>query len=383
MKFSILMPTYNDENSILGAISSVISQDYFDFELIIVDDGSNDNTVSIVKKIQDSRIKYIYQDNSDQLNALILAFNHSSGDIIYILHSDDLLFDRNTLKNAAMAFEKFDAEAIKGKIYIIDESNKITGLLKQRKITSKIDLLGKTMLLFGTNLLNDFAFIRRNAFVKFSLNNYLTWNTPFWINWLANGPELINVINLEFGMLKYRRHNNNYINNEIGKLNVLNGNIRTFTLLMKYYTIPFFSIQRFIFRILKDSYKPLIIKKETKNKHRLLKMLFLFRIGISYKKYDYFLDLLNYYKYFKGSSRVVSLIEKIEKKDVFLGKDMRKFNVMMINNKLPELYTELFKEMSLGFKGIKTIKNNLPLISDILTFLSLNNKINIELIDEK
>ena len=64
-KVSIIIPTYNRANLLPRAINSVLNQTFKDFELIIVDDGSTDNTRKVVKEFEekDSRIKYIWQEN--------------------------------------------------------------------------------------------------------------------------------------------------------------------------------------------------------------------------------------------------------------------------------------------------------------------------------
>ena len=63
MMFSIVLPTFNRGKFIKNAINSVISQSFGKWELIIVDDGSTDNTKEIVKSFNDPRINYIYQEN--------------------------------------------------------------------------------------------------------------------------------------------------------------------------------------------------------------------------------------------------------------------------------------------------------------------------------
>lgn len=65
-QISIILPVYNGERYIADAIKSVISQTYRNWELIIVDDGSTDNTAVICKDYisQDSRIYYFYQENA-------------------------------------------------------------------------------------------------------------------------------------------------------------------------------------------------------------------------------------------------------------------------------------------------------------------------------
>jgi len=61
---SVIMLTYNHEKYISEAIESILNQSFKDFELIVLDDGSTDNTGNIIKKyLSDSRVKYIYQEN--------------------------------------------------------------------------------------------------------------------------------------------------------------------------------------------------------------------------------------------------------------------------------------------------------------------------------
>ena len=58
------MPAYNRENIIKEAINSVLGQTYEDIELIVVDDGSTDQTSKVVREIEDPRLKYFYQENA-------------------------------------------------------------------------------------------------------------------------------------------------------------------------------------------------------------------------------------------------------------------------------------------------------------------------------
>ena len=61
--FSVVIPLYNKEEYILRTVESVLSQSFVDFELIIVDDGSVDSSLEVIKNISDSRIRIIQQAN--------------------------------------------------------------------------------------------------------------------------------------------------------------------------------------------------------------------------------------------------------------------------------------------------------------------------------
>jgi glycosyltransferase involved in cell wall biosynthesis len=88
---SVIMPAYNAANYIAESIESVINQSYPHWELLVVDDGSTDDTATIVKRFgaTDQRIKYLYQQNGRQGKARNLAIQNSNGKYIAFLDADD------------------------------------------------------------------------------------------------------------------------------------------------------------------------------------------------------------------------------------------------------------------------------------------------------
>jgi len=89
MLISIIIPTYNRAVFISSAISSVMEQTHKDFELIIVDNGSSDNTKEVVGEYSDDRIKYLYTSNIERSAARNYGFEHSKGQLICFLDSDE------------------------------------------------------------------------------------------------------------------------------------------------------------------------------------------------------------------------------------------------------------------------------------------------------
>lgn len=88
---SIITPTYNCAQFIGETIKSVINQTYTNWEMIIVDDASNDNTEEVVKSIKDERIKYIrLKENSGAATARNIAMENASGKFMAFLDSDDI-----------------------------------------------------------------------------------------------------------------------------------------------------------------------------------------------------------------------------------------------------------------------------------------------------
>ena len=87
--FSVIIPTYNREKFLKIALESVLGQTFKDFELIIVDDGSVDDTSELIKNYSDERIKYYYQANMGVASARNQGFKLSKGEFIAFLDSDD------------------------------------------------------------------------------------------------------------------------------------------------------------------------------------------------------------------------------------------------------------------------------------------------------
>lgn len=87
--FSVVIPLYNKEKHIRRSIESVLNQNYKNFELIIINDGSSDNSGKIVEQYQDSRIKYFNQKNQGVSVARNTGISKSSSDFIAFLDADD------------------------------------------------------------------------------------------------------------------------------------------------------------------------------------------------------------------------------------------------------------------------------------------------------
>lgn len=86
---SIILPTYNRAEFIRASLDSVFAQTYMNWELIIIDDGSTDDTVEILKEYDDSRIKYLYQENQGVSAARNTGIEVCRGEVIALLDSDD------------------------------------------------------------------------------------------------------------------------------------------------------------------------------------------------------------------------------------------------------------------------------------------------------
>lgn len=106
-KVSIILPTYNRATKLKKAISYCLQQTFKDFELIIVDDGSLDDTKQIVEGFEDLRIKYIYQENNGLPEALNTGFKNASGDYL-TWTSDDNLYKKKAIETMVNSLEKLN-----------------------------------------------------------------------------------------------------------------------------------------------------------------------------------------------------------------------------------------------------------------------------------
>lgn len=89
---SVIIPAYNAAASIAGTIDSVLSQTFQDFEIIVSDDGSKDNTASIVSRYRsDPRVRYMFHENRGTSHAKNIAALEASGEYLFFLDSDDTL----------------------------------------------------------------------------------------------------------------------------------------------------------------------------------------------------------------------------------------------------------------------------------------------------
>jgi|JI10StandDraft_1071094.scaffolds.fasta_scaffold00158_27 glycosyltransferase involved in cell wall biosynthesis len=93
--FSVVVPTYNRAGFIHKTIQSVLAQQFENFEVLIVDDGSTDNTQEIVQAIRDNRVHYFKKENAERAAARNFGISKSKGIYITFLDSDDLFLPNN------------------------------------------------------------------------------------------------------------------------------------------------------------------------------------------------------------------------------------------------------------------------------------------------
>ncbi len=120
---SVIIPAYNHEKFIGPAVESVLSQSYHHLELIVIDDGSTDNTASVVKTYQDERLRYLYQDNQDAFNTINRGLELAKGAFIAILNSDDV-YTTQRLEQLLELQQAYKAEFLFTDVIPIDAGGK-------------------------------------------------------------------------------------------------------------------------------------------------------------------------------------------------------------------------------------------------------------------
>ena len=93
--FSIVIPSYNRADFIEKTIKSVLAQTFTEFEVIVVDDGSTDDTKKVILSIESSKIRYVYTSNRERAAARNTGAKSAIGEYIYFLDSDDLLYPKH------------------------------------------------------------------------------------------------------------------------------------------------------------------------------------------------------------------------------------------------------------------------------------------------
>ncbi len=90
-KVSVIVPAYNEEKSIGSSIESLLSQDYGNYEVVIVDDGSKDRTLDIARGYEGPRVKVVHQENEGKAQALNTGIRSCSGAIVLTVDADTRL----------------------------------------------------------------------------------------------------------------------------------------------------------------------------------------------------------------------------------------------------------------------------------------------------
>ena len=137
-KITIVTPTYNREDLLQTTIRSIINQTFKDWELVIVDDGSTDNTEQAIQKyLQDPRIRYVKKQNSGQAHSLNVGASYAKGEFITFLDSDDEAYS-NWLEVVNAHIKEDTSVVCVGAIRKLMDGSKIVEGLSSLKISGRL-----------------------------------------------------------------------------------------------------------------------------------------------------------------------------------------------------------------------------------------------------
>jgi len=124
-KVSIIIPTYNRANYLEQAINSVLAQTFQDYELVVLDNASTDNTSEVVRKFRDERFQYIKNEiNIGPINNFNKGLKVARGDFVIIFHDDDIMAPELVEEEVKILNENEDVVLVASNVELIDEKGK-------------------------------------------------------------------------------------------------------------------------------------------------------------------------------------------------------------------------------------------------------------------
>ncbi len=126
MKISIITATYNSAATLRDTIESVLSQTYVNFEYLIVDGASSDNTLNIIKSYESrfqGKLHYISEPDKGIYDAMNKGIRMATGDVVGILNSDDFYTSNDVLEQVSNELKQADIDAVYGDVHYVKAGN--------------------------------------------------------------------------------------------------------------------------------------------------------------------------------------------------------------------------------------------------------------------
>jgi glycosyltransferase involved in cell wall biosynthesis len=222
-KITVITPVFNSEKYIEQTIQSIYNQNYFPLQIIVVDDGSYDNTAKIVQS--HSNILYFYQENSGPAAARNLALKYATGEFITFLDSDDLWNENALHQLSSFLQENKDVDIVEGKLQEVVSNHNLNDIVQ---ISEPYYMSN-----FGSCMIRKAVFdIVGNYNSQLKYAEDIDWFTRAWEN-------NIHKLRVPETILYYRKHQDNLTKNHLGnpyfyrlllfKLKIERENNRTYT----------------------------------------------------------------------------------------------------------------------------------------------------------
>lgn len=123
MKISIVTVVYNNVSTLRDTIESVLGQDYSDIEYIVVDGGSTDGTVELIKSYGDRIRKFVSEKDNGLYDAINKGIRMATGEVVGVLHSDDLYCSTTAISKVAKAFLEQPVDSVYADLFYVDKAN--------------------------------------------------------------------------------------------------------------------------------------------------------------------------------------------------------------------------------------------------------------------
>lgn len=385
VKISVLIPAYNSAKTIVEALESIKNQTYQNWEIILINDGSQDETETILRRYLGNTklpLKYTKQTHHNYFKAIRHGLKYASGEIIFVLDADKILFNQNVFYRAVSTIlgEKCDGMFVgiramyqrlkDGKFHLV-----------RPYYRNEVSLI-KTALGLGTNIYTNYAFWRREIFETSVYENYLINGMPAWYN--AENNLGLRVVNGNFVGLKYRVSkkvnlgDNPLKQNNSKTLFELSTNLRTLHHIVSRINVPAYSTQATLYNLINRlhiaSLYPSIFKQ---GQTSLKKITPLVVKNIKDSELDnvYLKTIVDFSNNFDPQKTAKIVIPKGTK--IYWGTGIDEFSNKLSKNTLEQFYYDLMKIISQGTTIYKIKKDDQKKLEQILEFFTIRDYVKI------
>ncbi|MDP4266624.1 MAG: glycosyltransferase family 2 protein [Bacteroidota bacterium] len=186
-QISIITVVFNSEKYLEGTILSIINQTYKNIQYIIIDGGSTDSTVDIIKKYEDQIYYWVSEPDKGLYDAMNKGMNKATGEYLWFINSGDKIFEKDTVES--IFSEKKDyTDIYYGETVITDENNNIIGM---RRLKTPESLNWKSFQK-GMLVCHQAIIVRRNVTVPININYRHSADFDWIIRILRKNPTITN-----------------------------------------------------------------------------------------------------------------------------------------------------------------------------------------------
>ena len=385
VKISVLIPAYNSAKTIVEALESIKNQTYQNWEIILINDGSQDETEEILRRYLGNTklpLKYTKQTHHNYFKAIRHGLKYASGEIIFVLDADKILFNQNVFYRAVSTIlgEKCDGMFVgiramyqrlkDGKFHLV-----------RPYYRNEVSLI-KTALGLGKNIYTNYAFWRREIFETSVYENYLINGMPVWYN--AENNLGLRVVNGNFVGLKYRVSkkvnlgDNSLKQNNSKTLFELSTNLRTLHHIVSRINVPAYSTQATLYNLINRlhiaSLYPSIFKQGQTSLKEITPLVTK-NIKNSELNNIYLKTIADFSNNFDPQKTTKIVIPKGTK--IYWGTEIDEFSNKLSKNMLDQFYYDLMKIISQGTTIYKIKKDDQKKLEQILDFFTIRDYVKI------